>query len=205
MAARDVARPNGRAKARARSVDDARKGIDTGTKAGAELIDPDKPLTDVQRMFVKFWAAGESPASAASRCGVQVSYAYRLIYMPNVLKAYRAEKEAYEQASGMNRKRVIDGFLEAVEMAKTMAEPATMVAGWREIGKMCGYYEPVQVKHTVTHEGKIIHDRLDKLTDDELFELIQKQAAAMAPQHPQLPGHVHGSDEDDDQSAGGAS
>lgn len=206
MEARNSARINGRAKARARSIADARKAPETTSKALAMQVSEDKPLTDIQRMFVKFWAAGESPASAASRCGIQTSYAYRLIYMPNVLKVYRAEKEAYEQASGMNRKRVIDGFLEAIEMAKVMAEPSTMVAGWREISKMCGYYEPVQVKHTVTHEGKILHDRLDKLSDAELFELIQKQAQQLAAgQSPQLPGDAHGSDEDDEALVGDAS
>lgn len=196
---------NGRAKARERSVAVARQGVNTSTKAGAALVDADKPLTDQQRLFVKFWAQGESPLSASVKAGYSDggTFAYRMIYMPNILKAYQAEKDAYERDSGMNRKRVIDGFLEAVEMAKTMAEPSTMVAGWREIGKMCGYYEPVQVKHTVTHEGKVLLDRLENLSDDELFELIQKQAAQMAATNPQpqLQGATH--DDGDDDEAGG--
>lgn len=183
----------------------------TNNKTTAAMVDEDKPLTDLQRQFVKFWAAGESPASAAGRVGIETTYAYRLVYMPNVLKAYRAEKEAYEQASGMNRKRVIDGFMEAIEIAKTMAEPSTMVAGWREIGKMCGYYEPVQVKHTVHHEGKALVDRMEKMSDDELFEIIQKRmdeqaqaAASLKPQAPQLEGAPH-DDDADDQPGGDAS
>lgn len=188
-----------------RSVAAAReRGIETTTKATAALVSPDKPLTEQQKLFVYHWARGESILSAAIKAGYSNAgsgIGYRLVYMPNILRAYQAEKDAYERDSGMNRKRVIDGFLEAVEMAKTMAEPSTMVAGWREIGKMCGYYEPVQVKHTVTHEGKVMLDRLDKLSDEELFDLIQKQAALMAQgQQPTLEG-AHGAS--DDEGAGG--
>lgn len=172
---------NPRPKGRARSVADARAtGMLTTSKATAAMVDPDKPLTDVQRQFVRFWASGESPSSAAARCGIQTSYAYRLIYMPNVLLAYRAEKEAYEAASGMNRKKVVDGILEAIEMSKTMAEPSTMVAGWREIGKICGYYEPVTVKHQISVEGKLVVDRMEKMSDDELMQLIEKRMADAA-------------------------
>lgn len=178
----DTARAtNPRAKARKRSIAEVReKGFETTTKATAALVDEDKPLTDIQRQFVKHWASGESPSSAAGRCGLQAGYAYRLIYMPNVLKAYRAEKEQYELASGMTRKRVIDGFMEAVEMAKVMAEPSTMVAAWREVGKMCGYYEPVEVKHTINVQGKVLHEKMDKMSDAELLEIVQQRMEQMA-------------------------
>lgn len=166
-----------------RSIATAReRGINTSTKAGAALIDPDKPLTEQQKLFVHYWARGESILSASLKAGYQDggTYAYRLVHQPNILKMYQAEKDAYERDSGMNRKRVIDGLLEGIEMAKTMAEPSSMIAGWREIGKLCGYYEPVQVKHTVDVQGKILVDRMEKLSDAELFELIQKQAAAIS-------------------------
>lgn len=202
MSTRAAAPANGRAKARKRSVADARKGIDTSNKAGAALIDPEKPLTDAQQAFVKFWGQGDSVSLAANRAGIETTYAYRLIYMPNILKAYQAEKAAYERDSGMTRAKVIAGFEEAIDMARTMAEPSTMVAAWREVGKMCGYYEPVKVEHTVNHQGKIIHERLDKLSNAELFDLIQKQSALIQQAQPALTGELH---DDDDDAAGAAS
>lgn len=169
------------AKDTSKGVTAARAGKNTSSNAVAALVSVDKPVTDQQRLFVKFWAQGESPLSASHKAGYADggTFAYRMINMPNILALYQEEKAAYERDSGMNRKRVIDGFLEAIEMSKTMAEPSTMVAGWREIAKMCGYYEPVQVKHTVTHEGKILLDRMESLSDDELFEVIQRQAKAI--------------------------
>lgn len=159
----------------------ARRGLDTSTNAGAALVDPDKPLTDKQKLFVKFWAQGESITSASHRAGYGdgAAYAYRMVKMPNVLKLYQEEKDAYEASVGMTRKRVMEGLLEGVEMAKLMAEPASMISGWREIGKMCGYYEPVKVKL----EGGLGNAlaRLEQLSDEELYRLVTTPQIAGAP------------------------
>lgn len=154
----------------------ARGGIDTSTYEGAELVDPSKPLTEKQKLFVKFWAQGESIASASARAGYGdgATFAYRMVRMPNVLKMYEAEKAKYEEVSQMTRKRVMDGLLEAAEMAKMMAEPASMVSAWREIGKMCGYFEPVQKKIDITVSGNVVMQRMDRMTDAELLRLIQE-------------------------------
>lgn len=166
------------------------------TPEGRVLVDPDKPLTDKQRLFVKFWAQGESILSASVKAGYVDggSVAYQMVYRPNILKAYNAEKEKYERDSGMTRKRVIDGLLESIEIAKTLAEPSSMIAGWREVAKIVGYYAPVEVKSTVTHEGKVQLEKLDRLSDAELMELIAQQAKAMAA--PQLPSPEETTDDE---------
>lgn len=87
----------------------------------------------------------------------------------------------------MTRQRVMDGLLEAVEMAKLMAEPATMVSGWREIGKMCGYFEPKKVDINVNVAGNVIHQRLNQLSDAELLKIIQEQGAEPLLDTPEYP------------------
>ena len=157
-------------------IDDARRrGINTSSNAGAELIDIDKPLTDQQKAFVKHWASGESLLSASARAGYadHGKYAYRLVRYPNVLKLYNAEKAKYEEAAQMTRKKVMDGLLEGIEMAKLAGEPASMISGWREIGKMCGYYEPVTRKLDITVNGNVVLERMNRLSDAELLKLIQ--------------------------------
>ena len=72
----------------------------------------------------------------------------------------------------MTRKRVMEGLLEGVEMAKLMAEPSAMIAGWREIGKMCGYYEPVTKRIDLNVTGNVTMQRLERLSDAELLKLI---------------------------------
>lgn len=132
---------------------------------------PDKPLTDLQREFVRIWAQGESINSAAYRAGYKdAAAAYITARMPAALALYEAEKKAYEEAAQMTRKRVMDGLLEAAEMAKLMAEPASMVSAWKEIGKMCGYYEPTKLKIDVTTNGQ--RQRMERMSDAELEKLV---------------------------------
>lgn len=156
-----------------------------------EAIDPDKPLTEKAKLFVKYWAQGESVYSAAARAGYGdgATYAYRLIHYPQAKALYAQEKALYEQAAQMTRKKVMDMLVESYDMAKMTAEPSSMVAAAREIGKMCGYYEPqkIKIEHTLT-DG--VTQRMDRLTDEELLEVIrnggQLPGAAPAATQPQL-------------------
>jgi phage terminase small subunit len=152
-----------------------RTALNTSTNEAAEQIDPNKPLTEKQRLFVKNWAAGDTPMNAAIRAGYSeggATLSYRLIRMPNILRLYEQEKKAYEDSVQMTRKRVMEGLLEGVEMAKLMAEPTAVIAGWREIGKMCGYYEPVKKKVELTVNGQVAMQRMERMSDEELMKLI---------------------------------
>ena len=159
------------------------RGRDTSNLSAAELaevISPDKPLTDKQRKFVELWAQGESITSASVRAGYNdgASIAYRMVKMPNVLKLYHEEKAKYEAAGDMTRKKVMDMLLESYDMAKLMAEPASMVSAAREIGKMCGYYAPVESRVKVDVSGNVMLDRLNNLSDAELLKLISDGSAS---------------------------
>ena len=153
------------------------RGRDTSNLSAAEMaevISPDKPLTDKQRKFVELWAQGESITSASVRAGYNdgASIAYRMVKMPNVLKLYHEEKAKYEAAGDMTRKKVMDMLLESYEMAKLMAEPASMVSAAREVGKMCGYYAPAETRMKIDVSGNVMLDRLNNLSDAELLKLI---------------------------------
>lgn len=180
---------------RAKDQDTGRKAAvrakyaETTTMAAAAMVPVDKPLTTQQRLFVQHWAKGETIPNAMARAGYndQPSYGYRMAKMPNILALYNEEKAKYEEAAQMTRQRVMDGLLEAVEMAKLMAEPATMVSGWREIGKMCGYFEPKKVDINVNVTGNVIHQRLNQLSDAELLKIIQEQGAEPLLDAPEYP------------------
>ncbi len=154
----------------------------TSTMAAAATVPVDKPLTNQQKLFVKHWASGESIPNAMARAGYndQPSYGYRMAKMPNILALYNEEKAKYEAAAQMTRQKVMDGLLEAAEMAKLLAEPATMVSAWREVGKMCGYYEPKKVSVDINVTGNVLHQRLNQLSDAELLKIIQEQGSAAA-------------------------
>lgn len=152
------------------------------TDENAHIGDPNKPLTEKQRIFVEYWARGETISNAAARAGFSSSStAYALTRTPNVLALKKKYEAKYEEESQMTRKKVMDGFLEAIEMAKLMSEPATMVSGWREIAKMCGYMAPVEHKVKVDVSGNVTMQQLTQLSDAELLEVIQRDTPALPP------------------------
>jgi hypothetical protein len=151
-------------------------GRDTSLEGNAEAIDPNKPPTEKQKLFAKLWAQGESIVTAAARAGYEgcATYGYRLVRQPNILAIYNDEKLKYEEAAQMTRKKVMDMLLESYEAAKMVSEPASMVSAAREIGKMCGYYEPVTRKLDITVNGNVINDRLNRMSDAEILDFITK-------------------------------
>ena len=168
-----------------RGTENARlRGIDTSNlnaEEMAEVISPDKPLSDKQKLFVRHWAQGDSIASAALRSGYATDgIAYRMVKMPNVLALKAQYEREWEEENQMSRRRVMDGMLEAIEMAKLMAEPSSMIQGWREIGKICGYYAPIEHRMKVDVTGNVVLDKLNSMSDAELLKIISSSPASNA-------------------------
>ena len=151
--------------------------------AVAEAISPDKPLTDQQKRFVKFWAEGESKSNAAIKAGYsEDNVAFRLVRMPNILALKSKYEAQYAQAAEMDRKQVMEGLKEAIDMAKLMSEPSTMIQGWKVVAQMCGYMAPVETKLKIDVTGNVTMTRLTQMSDAELLELIEKGQKSPEPE-----------------------
>jgi hypothetical protein len=181
-----VTKKRGASKDRTKAIADNRSKYTSAsnipTAEIADTIDPNKPLTEKAKLFVKYWAQGESIASASARAGYGdgASYAYRLVHFPQAVALYNEEKRLYEEASQMTRKQVMDGLLEGIEMAKLMAEPANVISGWREIGKMCGYYEPVKKQISLTVNGEVVLRKMESMSDADLMKLLESSPQLIA-------------------------
>lgn len=158
----------------------------TNTAAQLDLVcDPDKPLTPTQKLFVEAVAKGDSISAASLRAGYNHDVSgYQALKAPNVRKALALEKAKYETAAQMTRVEVMEGLKEAIDMARLMSEPMAMIAGWREVGKMCGYYAPVETKLKIDITGNVTMSRLTAMSDTELLELIEKGANGNQPTLP---------------------
>ena len=155
----------------------ALRGKETTTMAAAARVSVDKPLTEKQKLFVKYWAEGDNIPNAMQRAGYneQPSYGLRMAKMPNVLALKQKYHDEFIAASRMTKEKVMDMLKESYDMAKLMSEPASMVSAAREIGKLCGYYEPKKVEINVNHAGQA---QIQRLTDAELFEMIEKASSS---------------------------
>jgi len=100
----------------------------------------------------------------------------RLMDNPKVVRAVKHLQGRYENAIVATRKMVLEGFLDAIEQAKLMSDPAVQIAGWREVGKMCGYYAPEIKEVNINHGVKRVIGQLEVMSDDELMKLIEKDS-----------------------------
>lgn len=150
------------------------------TKANGISQKREDNLTPTQKLFIKFMGEGDNQTNAAIRAGIKPSSAsavatqYRKHDIINRL--IDAERAKYAEAAQMTREKVMDGMLESIEMAKLMSEPSSMIAGWREIGKICGFYAPVEHKVKVDVTGNIVLDKLNSMSDAELLKIISQGA-----------------------------
>jgi phage terminase small subunit len=138
---------------------------------------PAGTLTSKQRSFVTALVhenqtktksaiiAGYTPQSASGT-------ARDLLALPKIQAAVAAERASYAIASGVTKKMVVDGLMEAVDMAKIKADPLAMIAGWREVGKMLGFYEPTKVSMSVTVGGQVLLSKMNTMSDAELLAEI---------------------------------
>jgi hypothetical protein len=134
-------------------------------------------LNDKQRAYVEGIARdGKSKRQAARDAGYSSprTAIQKLDVHPTVQKAMVEERHAHEEALGMTRKRVVDGLMEAVDLARIKADPLSMVAGWREVAKICGYYEPVKHKIEVSVNGQVLLNQITSMSDEDLLKLADE-------------------------------
>ena len=140
------------------------------------VLNPDAPLTEMQRQFVVNLVDHQMTQTAAARAAGASNpgtAAYEWMRHPKIERAIAERRAEYAAASKVTKKRVIDGFLESIEMAKIKADPLTMIAGWREVGKMCGFYEATKAKIEVSVQGQVLFQRLSAMSDEELLKLAE--------------------------------
>lgn len=138
-------------------------------------------LTQKQRQFALFVSEGKSAQLAAKLAGYESpkTMPQKLIRNPAIVKAIQHLQKRYENSIVASRKQVLEGFLEAIEQAKMLADPGVQIAGWREIGRMCGYYAPEVKQVNVNVTAKRVISQLETLSDEALLELIEKDREAI--------------------------
>lgn len=152
----------------------------------AALVPIDTPLLPIEKQLAAYVAKDSMSLKMAARAtkpSIKVESAYQWALKVANKPAFKAAvadmRNAVALASGMTKKKVIDGFLEAIDMARTQGEPLVMVSGWREIGKMCGFYEPTRAELTISVGGQIALQRLESLSDTDLLKLVQQGTEAI--------------------------
>lgn len=113
-------------------------------------------------------AAGYHPGSADS------------VMRQEDIQQYLAEARGeIEDVTTLKRLDVINVFLEAIDMARTLADPAQMINGAKEVGKMMGFYEPERIDISVSGSAQLMAAKFKQLTDEELYEIAASKATVV--------------------------
>jgi hypothetical protein len=89
-------------------------------------------------------------------------------------KAMRRHHNQVLRATNMSRKQVMKGILEAIDVAKGQRQATAMISGWKEIGRMCGFYEPERRELVISGENKKLLEDLKTVPRDKLLEMMQE-------------------------------
>jgi hypothetical protein len=98
---------------------------------------------------------------------------------PGFRRQLDIEHNRSQRAAGMTRKDVLKGILEAIEMAKDQRQPSGMIAGWKEVGRMCGFYEPERREITLSVDKKQFIRDLKSMTIPQLLEAAAARDEAL--------------------------
>ena len=132
-------------------------------------------LNERQAAYVEATLGGKDPVDAARAAGYAHPIANKEAPLRSeaVRTAIAAGREELSSLTQLTRADVIDGIMEAINLARMNADPATMVKGWTEVGKMLGHYAPEVKKVEVDVTTGNFTAKLRALTDDELLKIIE--------------------------------
>jgi phage terminase small subunit len=148
-------------------------------------------LSPMQRKYVEAVSQdGLSKRQAAKAAGYSSprTAIQSLDKLPIVQDSIARERQACEEELNMTRKKVVDGLMEAIDIGRIKADPLSMVAGWREVAKICGYYEPIKHKIEVSVNGQVLLNQITTMSDEDLLKLAD-EAAIIDGEYTQLPRH----------------
>ena len=91
----------------------------------------------------------------------------------DMLAEARAE---VEDLTTIKRLDVLNIFMEAIDMARTLADPGQMINGADKVAKMMGYYAPEKKLVELSVGQNVLQAKFQQMTDEELLEIAAGRA-----------------------------
>jgi hypothetical protein len=144
----------------------------------------DSQMNPRQRLFARAYALHHNASQAAREAGYSAGCASvtgtRLLANARVADAVEALEAAAADALGVTRQSVLDALVEAFDLARLNADPASMIAASRELARVCGFYPANRVKLDVAVTADVDVNRMNRLSDAELAAIIEAGEGAEA-------------------------
>ncbi len=146
-----------------------------------------KELTGRQKLFVEHFLTTGNGTQAAIASGYAESgakvRAHRLTKDYRIQKALQTRQNADAARLKLERRDVIRGVLGAIREAEKKGDPAAAISGYREIGRMLGFYAPEVKRVRVSADRELADEmrRYEAMSDEELRNVIAAGAMALPP------------------------
>lgn len=135
-----------------------------------------KECSPTELKFVEGLALGMKHNQACQFAGIERSTGSRMKKKPHVRAMLEELKAEAREQFNISRDDVIKGLSDAIQDAKLLADPTAQISGWREIGKMLGYYAPEEKKLILTAGQQRLRDQLEDMSEEDLLQLADTSA-----------------------------
>lgn len=131
-------------------------------------------LTEKQAAYAEHVLDGMPKITAVAAAGYAPDTSPSLPEGSAIVRAEIARARAeLSSAAQIKRLDMVEVLVDAIEMARVMADPMGMIAGAREVGKMLGLYAPEEKKIDLTIGQARLRSQLEGKSDQELLEIIE--------------------------------
>lgn len=138
--------------------------------------EPSVAIDEKRKIVADALLEGASKPDALRAAGYHPSNADTVMRQEDIQQYIAQARGELEDVTTLRRLDVINVFLEAIDMARTLADPAQMINGAKEVGKMMGFYEPERIDIHVSGSAQAMASKFKQLTDEELYEIAANRA-----------------------------
>ncbi len=126
-------------------------------------------LTADEANFVYNTEVLNLPARTAAR---MAGMAPSKIVAPHLIQAREQAKKALQGHLAITKEDIVHGYKDAIDMARILAEPLTMITGWEKIAKILGHDQPQRVDININASIEVQKNVIKALSDEELVRQL---------------------------------
>lgn len=126
-------------------------------------------LTDEEANFIyNVEVLGLPVVKAAAMAGMPRSR----VVAPHIIQAREIVKRELRGAMQITREDVVAGYQDAIQMAKLVADPQAMIAGWKETAKILGLDAPARVDINLKASIEVQEQQIRTMSTTELLRRL---------------------------------
>lgn len=129
-----------------------------------------------QQVFADALLEGATQSDALRAAGYHPANASAVMRQEQVQQYLTEARAELSDITTIKRVDVMEILLEAIDMARTLADPAQMINGADKMAKIMGFYAPETLKLEVTTNTAAMSQKYKQMTDEELYEIASKKA-----------------------------